>query len=174
MLESLLLNLGKYGPILLLLSSIFLLRNTTNFLVYYAFGFFLNEILVLVLKGIFKQPRPSEDLKLFNLAVKNNQMFRYVNGYPHNIFGMPSGHSSSMLYSSMFVYLVLKNMNILFVYLLLSINTMTQRVISKNHSISQVFAGAFVGILLGYFIFYMVQQKIMGSLLLKKDDNGPI
>ena len=167
-------NMGKFGPVILFIISIFLLRKKPNFLAYYVFGLFLNGLLILVLKGIFKQPRPSEDLQLFNLAVKESKRFNFDNGYPYDIFGMPSGHSSYVLFSTIFIYLVFKNPNILLIYLLLSINTLRQRVISNNHTIIQVIAGAFVGILFSYFIFYMAQEKIMGKLLLKKDDNGPM
>jgi membrane-associated phospholipid phosphatase len=52
--------------------------------------------------------------------------------------------------------------------------TMIQRVNSNAHTVIQVIAGAFVGSIFSYLIFYMARQKIMGSLLLKKDDNGPI
>jgi hypothetical protein len=51
---------------------------------------------------------------------------------------------------------------------------LAQRIISNNHTVFQIIAGAFVGSIFSYFIFYMARQKIMGSLLLKKDDYGPI
>jgi membrane-associated phospholipid phosphatase len=52
--------------------------------------------------------------------------------------------------------------------------TMIQRVISNAHTVTQVIAGAFVGSIFSYFMYYMAQQKIMGKLLLKMDDDGPI
>ncbi len=82
---------------------------------YYVYGFALNAILTLGLKGIFKQPRPSEDLKLFNLAIKDSKRFKFVDGYPYDIFGMPSGHASSVIYSTMFIasptFAMLENRN---------------------------------------------------------------
>ena len=167
-------NMGRFGPIILFLTSIILLWKKHNYLMYYVYGFALNAILTLVLKGIFKQPRPSEDLKLFNLAIKDSKRFKFVDGYPYDIFGMPSGHASSVIYSTMFIYCVLKNNNFLLLYLAISIITLLQRVNSNSHTIIQVIAGAFVGSIFSYLIFYMARQKIMGNLFLKKDDNAPI
>ena len=166
--------IGIYGPLILFLYSVFLLWNKSNYLTYYMVGFILNALLTLILKGIFKQPRPSEDPKLFNLAIKESKRFKFEDGYPHDIFGMPSGHSSSVLYSTMFIFCVFKNNKVLLTYLLISMITMIQRVNSNAHTVIQVLAGAFVGSIFSYLIFYMARQKIMGSLLLKKDDNGPI
>ena len=70
--------------------------------------------------------------------------------------------------------MVLKNTRFLLLYLLFSMITMIQRITSNNHTFTQIIAGAFVGVIFSYLIFYMARQKIMGSLLLKKDDDGPI
>ena len=67
--------IGIYGPLILFLYSVFLLWNKSNYLTYYMVGFILNALLTLILKGIFKQPRPSEDPKLFNLAIKESKRF---------------------------------------------------------------------------------------------------
>ena len=166
--------LGVYGPSILFLFSVFLLWNKTNYLTYYVYGFILNALLTLILKGIIKEPRPSEDPKLFNLATKEPKRFKFINGYPYDVFGMPSGHSSSVLYSTIFIFLVFKNNRFLFIYLLFSINTLFQRVNSNSHTVTQVLAGAFVGSIFSYLIYYMARQKIMGNLILKMDDNGPI
>lgn len=166
--------IGGCGPLILFLISVFLLWNKSNYLIYYIYGFILNGLLTLILKGIFKQPRPSEDPRLFNLAIKESKRFKFIDGYPHDIFGMPSGHSSSVIFSTMFIFCVFKNSKYLLLYLLFSMITMIQRITSNNHNLVQVLAGAFVGAIFSYLIFYMARQKIMGSLLLKKDDDGPI
>lgn len=166
--------IGIYGPLILFLISVFFLWNKSNYLTYYVYGFILNGLLTLFLKGIFKQPRPSEDPKLFNLAIKESKRFKFIDGYPHDIFGMPSGHSSSVIFSTMFIFCVFKNNRFLLLYLLFSMITMIQRTTSNNHTFIQVVAGAIVGAIFSYLIFYMARQKIMGSLLLKKDDDGPI
>ena len=71
-------NFGKMAPLLLFVNSLYLLWNKNNLFYYYVCGVFLNAILNLVLKGIIKEPRPSEDPKLFNIALKHSIRFKFV------------------------------------------------------------------------------------------------
>jgi membrane-associated phospholipid phosphatase len=174
LLNSFILNFGKFGPLLLLINSLYLLWHKDNLFYYYLCGYFLNWILNLVLKGIIKEPRPSEDPKLFNIALKHSIRFKFVNGYPHDIFGMPSGHAQSAFFSTIFIYLALKDIKITIGYLIFALLIMYQRVLFNRHSALQVLAGAIVGILFGGFIYFMARQKITGKLRPKKDDNGPV
>lgn len=165
---------GKVGPLVLNCSSLYLLWNKHNLFYYYLFGIFLNSILNLVLKGIIKEPRPLEDPKLFNIALKHSVRFKFINGYPHDIFGMPSGHAESAFFSTVFIYLALKDIKITLIYFFISLLIIYERVLLKDHSILQVIVGSLVGILFGSFIYYMARQKIIGKLIAKKDDDGPI
>ena len=164
---------GQYGPFILFIYSLFLLRNKTTYLNYYCIGFVIDSILNLVLKAAIQQPRPNIDETQFNLALKHGKRFIYNKGLPYDIFGMPSGHSESCLFSTTYIFLVLKDYKILFGYLLLSIRTMQQRVYYNHHTIGQVIAGACVGILVGYCIYYLSNNKIKGVLKEKQDDNAP-
>jgi membrane-associated phospholipid phosphatase len=167
-------NFGKIGPLLLFVNSLYLLWHKDNLFYYYLYGVFLNAILNLVLKGIIKEPRPLEDPKLFNIALKHSIRFKFINGYPHDIFGMPSGHAQSAFFSTIFIYLALKDIKISLGYLFIALLTMYQRVLFKDHSVIQVIAGAIVGIIFGGFIFFMARQRITGKLRPRKDDNAPI
>jgi len=172
--QKFILNFGKTGPIVLFVYSLYLLWNKSNLLYYYIYGFFLNTILNLVLKGLIKEPRPLEDPKLFNIALKHSIRFKFINGYPYDIFGMPSGHAQSAFFSTIFIYLALKDIKISVIYLIISLLTMYQRVLFKDHTVLQILAGSIVGILFSGFMYFMSQQKIMGKLRAKKDDDGPI
>jgi membrane-associated phospholipid phosphatase len=175
MLDNIFSNIGQFGPIILFLFSLFLLQKKQTLLFYYIVGFFSNAILNLVLKGIIKQPRPNEeDTKLFDLAIKNGHRFSFKNGIPHDIYGMPSGHAESCLYSTLFIYLALKQKNILYFYLAISIITMAQRVIYNMHTVIQVIVGAIVGGLFGYCIYKLARSNIQGKITEKLDDFGPI
>jgi len=167
-------NFGKYGPVILNFISFFLLWNKENLFFYYTIGIFVNSLVNLILKGLFKAPRPSEDIKLFNLAVKNDKYFTYKNGIPYDIFGMPSGHAQSSLYSTVFIYLSIKNINILLLYSLISFITCIQRVYYKHHSILQIIVGAIVGAIFGYFIYYLSQKNLQGTIKEKPDDYAGI
>jgi membrane-associated phospholipid phosphatase len=51
---------------------------------------------------------------------------------------------------------------------------MYQRVKYKNHTVSQVVGGAFVGSISGYLFYLAAITKITGPLKLKMDDNAPL
>jgi len=167
-------KIGGNGPIILNFLSIYLLRDKNNLLFYYIIGAFVNAILNLILKGIFQQPRPSEDYDKFNLALKNGKRFIFKNGVPLDVFGMPSGHAQAALYSTVFIYLALQKTNILYLYLLFSLLIITQRVIYNHHTVFQVIVGAFIGALFGYFVFSLVEKKIKNRIREKPDDFGTI
>jgi membrane-associated phospholipid phosphatase len=166
--------LGNFAPFILLLFSLYLLFNKQNLQFYYLVGLLINTILNLVLKGIIQQPRPFEDEKKFNLAVKNIPETIFKDGIPFNIFGMPSGHAQMALYSTVYIYLSLKNINVLLFYIFMSLIIIVQRVISKSHSIFQVVVGAIIGSFMGYTAFYFAETVIKGRIREKPDDFGPL
>jgi membrane-associated phospholipid phosphatase len=165
---------GNFGPVILFFLSIFLLWNNDNLFFYYIVGIFSNSILNLILKGLIQQPRPGEDITKFNLALTHGKRFLFKDGIPHDIFGMPSGHSQSVLFSTVFVYLSLRKNKLLYIYLIISLLTITQRVVYDYHTILQVIAGSLVGGSFGYFVYYLAREKIKGHITEKLDDYGPI
>lgn len=166
--------IGSTGPLILIFLSIYLLNNKTNLLFYYIIGIFFNSILNLLLKGIIKQPRPSEDIAKFKLAIQHGERFIFKNGIPHDIFGMPSGHSQSCLFSTTFIYLSLKKTNILYIYFIISLITIIQRVVYNYHTILQVIIGSIIGCYFSVLFYYLAQQQIKGIIREKLDDYAPI
>ena len=152
----------------------FSLQNYYNLFFYYTLGIFVNTILNIILKGIIQQPRPTEDVKKFNLALTNGKRFFFKDGVPFNIFGMPSGHAESAFFSTTFIYLSLRHENLFYFYLLFSLLIVIQRVVFYYHTILQVIVGAIVGCGFAYFVYYLAREKIKGHITEKKDDNGPI
>jgi membrane-associated phospholipid phosphatase len=167
-------NIGSYSSFYVWALSIYLLCDKQKLLFYYVIGFFVNVLLNLVLKGIIQQPRPTDDINIFNLAVGNGKRFIFKDGIPYDVFGMPSGHAQTVLFSTAFVYFALRNNKILYIYLLISLITMGQRVVFNHHTISQVFIGAIAGSFFGYFVYYLCKENIRGHITEKKDDYGPI
>ncbi len=160
--------IGNYGPIILFILSLYLLQKKSNAFYYYIIGFVLNLLLNIILKLTFKQSRPKDDEDLFKLALNHMNRHNYI--LPFNVYGMPSGHAQSVFYSTIFIHLMLHNTKITILYLLISIITIFQRVEELHHTIFQVIIGSFIGIIVGYFIFYIYKQKMAGNLALKKDD----
>ena len=164
---------GSMGPLILIILSMHLLWDKSTLFFYYIIGVFIDAILNLILKGLIQQPRPSEDHKTFNLALTHGKRFIFKNGLPHDIFGMPSGHTQSIIFSTVFMYLSLRKTNWLCVYLIISALTMMQRVVYNYHTIFQVFIGALVGTGFGYLIYFLARDKIKGRITEKRDDYGP-
>jgi membrane-associated phospholipid phosphatase len=168
-------KIGQHGPFILLFISFYLFWNKPTIGFYYLVGFFINSILNTILKGIIQEPRPNDDKNKFNIALKNAKrpLFKDT-GMPFDIFGMPSGHTQSCFYSTIFVFLTLGKINILILYLLISFITIYQRVEYKFHTIMQTVVGAIVGSFFAYYLYYLVKQKTKGKIRGKPDDYGPI
>jgi membrane-associated phospholipid phosphatase len=153
-------TIGEYSPKMLFIFSVFLLRNKTNLLFYYLLFFGIRKRVSLVLKKFFNQPRPSMDLKTFQLMIQNKE--RYVNkhgGLPCNVYGMPSGHSQSVVFSTVFIYYCLRDYNVVLVYTEISLKKLFQRVIHDDHTVMQVIVGSLTGYILGY-VGYIVYHII--------------
>jgi len=159
--------IGYLGPMLLLVLSIFLLINKTTLLTSYIFGFMLSGILNCILKYIIKEPRPSEDLSIYNASVAHGKRMSF------DKYGMPSGHATGVFYSTAFIFFTLKNPYISLIYLIISMNTAYQRVKYKNHTFLQVMIGAIVGAITGYTAYLFATKKLVGLLKFKKDDDAP-
>jgi membrane-associated phospholipid phosphatase len=165
---------GNNGPLFLIILSVYLLWNQSNLLFFYIFGIFCDFILNIVLKGIVKQPRPCFNSRELHLALKNNKRFVYKDGIPFDLFGMPSGHAQSCLYSTVFIYLAFRKTNWLYFYLLISAIIMSQRVVFKYHTFTQVIVGAPIGALFGYIMYRFTETKLKNHIREKQDDFGPI
>ena len=164
-------NIGNHGPTYLAGVSVYLLWGKNNLLFYYIVGMFLNTIINVVLKCIIQQPRPSIDANHFNLALRHFKQSIFKNGIP-DIFGMPSGHTQSIVFSTIFIFLSFKKTNILLFYSIISLITMWQRVHYNFHTLNQVIVGLIVGSGFAYFMFYMAKKNIMGLIRGKSDDNA--
>jgi membrane-associated phospholipid phosphatase len=159
--------IGYLGPAILMILSIFLLINKATLLSTYIFGLIISCIMNCILKYIIKEPRPSEDLSIYNASIAHGKRVSF------DKYGMPSGHATGVFYSTAFIFFALKDPYISLFYLIISINTMFQRVKYKNHTISQVIVGAIVGAITGYLAYLFATKKLVGLLKFKKDDNAP-
>ena len=160
--------IGYLGPQLLLITTLWLLKNKTILLSFYVIGYILNIGLNIVLKGLIQHPRPSEDLKIFNAYIAQGKRIGF------DQYGMPSGHAQCVFYSFAFIAVALNDPLISILYLIISLNTGYQRIKYKNHTLIQVICGSIIGALVGYLFYYLSTKKIMGALKYKKDDNAPI
>jgi membrane-associated phospholipid phosphatase len=165
---------GKYGPLILFFPTVFLLWNKKNALMYYVLGFCLNSISNIFLKLLIRQPRPSDDKQKFDLALDKGKRFLFDSGIPYDVFGMPSGHSQSIAFTTVFVFMTIPNNAFRLFCVLIALITLWQRVHYNHHTVMQVTVGSMVGGFFAYLMFYMNRKNIAGKIKERVDDNAPI
>jgi len=159
--------IGAYAPIILFISSIFLLQNRINYLKIYILGLILNSIFNIIIKNIIKEPRPAKNSRILEIAVANKQIVDL------DKFGMPSGHAQNCGFNLAFITLVLNNSFITGLYLIITFVTLCQRYKYSNHTILQLIVGLIVGIGFGYLCYNVGNKWIKGNLKIKPDENAP-
>jgi len=149
-------KIGYFGPNILIILSLWLLRKNRILLLLYIFGSVINVLLNLVLKNLIKEPRPRGDNT--NLEwIKNKE----TNGRVSiDVYGMPSGHAQSIMFSTAFIYLALKDLKWVSLFLIISFITLKQRYVYKNHTFLQLLVGCLIGIIVGN-LFYLLKELYM-------------
>ena len=166
--------IGNWGPSFLGVITLFLLWQKSTLFFYYIIGYILNCIVNIVLKGLIQQARPSDDGKLLKIALKNGKKSIFRDGIPYDIFGMPSGHAQCCFYTTFYIWFALKNMYLFLAFFIFSLIISFQRVFFNYHSILQIIVGSIVGVLLAYLFYYAATKKIIGKLIPRIEDNGPL
>ncbi len=167
MLSNLFDYIGAYAPIILFISSIFLLQNRINYLKIYILGSILNSILNIIIKNIIKEPRPDKNSRILEIAITNKQIVDL------DKFGMPSGHAQDGGFNFAFITLVFNNSFITGLYVIITFVTLCQRYKYSNHTILQLIVGLIIGIGFGYLSYNIGNNLIKGNLKMKPDENAP-
>jgi membrane-associated phospholipid phosphatase len=160
--------IGFFGPLILIISSITILIIKQNLLVYYLIGLGASLITNIILKLLIKDPRPKDDLPLFEAELAHDKRRILFDRY-----GMPSGHAQLMGFSLGYIMFAIKSHLITNIYLVLTIITLCQRFVYRNHTITQLLVGTVVGFGIGYYFYLIATKKIMGPTSPKPDDNAP-
>lgn len=146
-----------YGNKLLFLLSIVFLYDKKTYLIFYVVGAVLNYLLNTILKLVFKQPRPTENMKLFQQEMNRRES---VDWREYERFGMPSGHSQETAFSFIYITMVLQNTKITLLYLIIMLFTMFQRIYTKRHFFIQVLLGGTIGLCMGYIFYYLASKYV--------------
>ena len=160
--------IGLYAPIILFISSLFLLRNMTRYLRFFVSGFILNNILNIILKLFIKEARPSDDQKIIEIAINNGIRVGF------DKFGMPSGHAQNCAYCLVFIMMTIHNPFITTLYIAITLISVSQRYSYNNHTILQLIIGLLIGTGFGYLTYLLGNKYITGNTKMKKDDYGPL
>lgn len=159
--------LGIMAPIVLLVISIILLQNKNIYFKTYIIGYGLNIILNAILKYAIKEPRPSKDMKILEIAIANQHRIGF------NKYGMPSGHAQTCGYSLIYITMVLNNTFVTGLYLIITFISLYQRYKYFNHTILQLIVGLLTGMLFGYITYYAGNKYIKGNFKMRPDDFAP-
>ena len=163
--------LGRLVPLIMLIGGLFLLKDKEVLFNYFIWGYFFNFLLNLLLKAIFREPRPIHNADVLKAMSDYNILHhRTVYFIPFQTYGMPSGHSQTAFFCTCFLTLALHNNKVTLFFAFLTLVTMIQRVQGYFHTCWQVFVGSVVGALFGVLMYYMASQRLMGKLLAKPDD----
>lgn len=139
-------RIGNRNPEILLLINSILLLDQKKYLGIYLFFFIIERYLNEFSKKIIKEPRPIE---YANKKYDDGNVYLY----PHT-YGMPSGHSSLVFYSTTFLWLVKKSTPLLIFELFMCAITLYQRYKYKKHTIQQLFGGAILGSIIAFIGFH--------------------
>jgi membrane-associated phospholipid phosphatase len=164
-------KVGENGPLILIFVNIFLMFKKMHFQFYYVLFALISAVLNTILKPLIKHPRPSIDKETFRAVLKRNERFIKRNGHPYDIFGMPSGHTQSVIYSTVYNYLVFRENQMTVCFLVISLLTMFQRVVYNHHTVLQVIVGGIIGIMIAYVAYYFAKHNVAGKFSIKPDDN---
>ena len=163
-----LLHLIAYvGPIILISITTLLLWKKETLIFYFILGATINIASNFLLKGVFKEPRPTGNQQIIQLAINNGKRFG------SQVYGMPSGHAQTAFYCAAFIFLSLNNWKITGFYVIFALLICYQRYIYKEHTLWQLFVGALVGLVTGCVAFKAAKKKKMGLLFSKPEDGAP-
>ena len=160
--------IGLYTPIIQVILTLFLLRNMPIYLRVYVAGTILNNIINIILKLTLKEPRPNNEQKAIEIGVVNGARIGF------DKFGMPSGHAQNCGYNLASIILTLHNQFVTTLFASITVISLLQRYLYKNHTVLQLIVGFFVGIGLGYVMYLIGTKYIMGNIKMKKDDGAPL
>ena len=160
--------LGLMAPIFLFICSIILLQNKIKYLQIYIIGSILNNILNAILKYAIKEPRPTKESRILEIAISNYKRVSF------DKYGMPSAHAQNCGFNLAFITLVLNNSFITGLYLVISLISMYQRYKYLNHTILQLIVGFIIGSGLGYLFYICGRKYIAGNIKAKADDDAPL
>ena len=144
-------GMGFYGPLIIIAIIAFDLSNRPKYMWVYLIAVVANDYFNKWLKMQFLEERP-----------KNPIMFSKFENYKNvESFGMPSGHASSVGFSTMYLLLVKSHSIMLPLCIFIAILTMYQRVKYRRHTIEQVCVGLLSGSVCGWIVYSLATQWIL-------------
>lgn len=141
---------GFQGPIITSAITFVSLLNQPKYLLSFAVGSILNYYLILLLKVVIKEPRPSNPIAYIQDDIYKGAI----------LYGMPSGHAQISFFSITFLYLTKRPFSIFTLSLFVGCLTLYQRWKFRRHTVEQLIFGTAIGSSFSYFIFWMTKNYL--------------
>lgn len=129
-----------------LLLSIYVLYPYNLFQYFYLL--ILNGIINTLLKHLIREKRPLDNLDTLGKQILN-----------FDKYGMPSGHTQSTGFNTLYTYLVSRNKYVLVIQSILTFLTFKQRIDDKFHTFKQTLYGLIIGIMIAFISYYYLNNK---------------
>lgn len=152
-------QIGFFGPFIVMFINIYNLLSQPYYLIGYLVTLIMNSGVNKILKGIIKEPRPADSIEITKFEVHNGA----------DIYGMPSGHSQNVFFSTIFVYLVQKSTWLLLFNIMILMLTILQRWNYRKHTMEQLILGSIVGLLVGSLSYVTVKKMIETPAIIKSE-----
>jgi len=159
---------GYMTPSIMLVVTIWLLRNKMNYLKFFFYGYIINIVVNSLLKWFIKEPRPVNDWKILQLGITHTKRIGF------DKYGMPSGHAQHCGFMLAFITLVFESPLVTGLYSILSFICLYQRYLYQNHTLLQIVVGFGVGLGVGYLFYELGAKKLVGNIKRRPDDNAPL
>lgn len=160
-------NMGIYGPQLMFVLSLPFLWTKRILLNYTFIGICLCVMLNMILKFVFHCPRPGNNNACFAAIVKRTT---FLESFESDPYGFPSGHSQTAAFIATMIYHAFGLKPITMLTALYTVFIMWQRVYSGKHYVYQVIGGAITGVVVATGVYYSYKHSLMGRVRCKLDD----
>ena len=145
-------HIGYNGGAVTAIINIVALTDQPKYLVSFVLFYYVEYFVVGMMKWNIKEPRPT------GYSDK-----RYDDGGEYvgaSLYGMPSGHSSAVWYSTVYLWLVKQSPYLLILQLALCFNTMYQRWAFRKHTVDQLLVGALAGGSIAWLAVTMTKRAV--------------
>lgn len=166
--ETFLYRLGRFGPFITFILTLFILNGKTNTTYTYLAGILFDALINPLIKILIKQRRPDKTKSTTFISAtldtsKNPNHMIYPESFLEQTtdahrYGMPSGHAQTSAFNTLFIWLSTRNIYITLFYGLITVITCVQRVIAHRHYIDQVITGLVIGMIIAYFSFAILHH----------------
>ena len=141
---------GFQGPIITSAITLVSLFNQPKYLLSFVVGSTLNYYLILLLKMLIKEPRPSHPIPYIQDDIYKGAI----------LYGMPSGHAQISFFSITFLYLTNRPFTLVALSVFIGCLTLYQRWKFRRHTTEQLAVGTVIGSSFSYFIYWMTTNYL--------------